>query len=145
MDTQYFIDKFEAIPEEKWCIGSLCNIVGQSCANGHCGVRMLDNCIDDYPVEYFGVTTEGLALQMLFSKLDITCAYPHISYDFTHESLGYSIKAAIVNNKHALGYKQETPKQRILAALRDIQLLEMQEKAVQKTKEILAQPVEELV
>lgn len=35
--VDYFIKKFEAIPESKWCINQLINTSGQRCALGHCG------------------------------------------------------------------------------------------------------------
>lgn len=35
---EYFIAKFEAIPEEKWCMGKYRH-AGRSCALGHCGAR----------------------------------------------------------------------------------------------------------
>ena len=41
---QYFIDKFEAIPEEEWTIGRLTDTeTGACCALGHCGVREDEN------------------------------------------------------------------------------------------------------
>lgn len=33
----YFINKFEALPRNKWCEGTLTNAFGQHCALGHCG------------------------------------------------------------------------------------------------------------
>jgi hypothetical protein len=41
MDAQYFIDKFEAIPENRWCVGNYVKVyVGEThrrhCAHGHC-------------------------------------------------------------------------------------------------------------
>lgn len=38
--AQYFIDKFEAIPEENWCIGNYMDNKGGYCAYGHCGARL---------------------------------------------------------------------------------------------------------
>lgn len=35
-DAKYFLNKFEAIPEERWTTGSYNNGHGQSCALGHC-------------------------------------------------------------------------------------------------------------
>lgn len=35
-DKDYFIRKFEAIPEENWCMNSY-GIAGVHCAFGHCG------------------------------------------------------------------------------------------------------------
>ena len=37
-DLDYFIDKFEAIPEERWCTNTYLN-GKQSCVLGHCGER----------------------------------------------------------------------------------------------------------
>jgi hypothetical protein len=35
-DVDYFIDKFEKIPEELWCISIRHDGGGRSCAYGHC-------------------------------------------------------------------------------------------------------------
>ena len=89
-DVDYFINKFEAIPEEQWCTGafSLCdeNENTQHCALGHCG---------------YGVgtkTVEGEALISLFE--------PEL--------------LPMINDDRSIEYSQSTPKQRILAALYDI-------------------------
>lgn len=124
MDAQYFIDKFEAIPEERWCVLRLYDEDKQQCcANGHCGVRNLP----------WGriLTAESMALYQLFLKLDICCS----EYDDDN----YSISAARVNNGNVERYQQPTPKQRILAALRDIQLIEQQEAALKETEKIVAE------
>lgn len=42
-DVDYFIKKFEAIPEDKWCIIDFLKENGQMCALGHCGVREVNN------------------------------------------------------------------------------------------------------
>ncbi len=39
-DKEYFIKKFEAIPEEKWTTKSFYTYGGRCCALGHCGKRM---------------------------------------------------------------------------------------------------------
>jgi len=36
-DVNYFIKKFEAIPEELWAINSFQDELGRYCALGHCG------------------------------------------------------------------------------------------------------------
>jgi len=38
-DVNYFIKKFEAIPEDKWTTGRFA-LGGQCCALGHCGERL---------------------------------------------------------------------------------------------------------
>lgn len=61
--VDYFIAKFEAIPEEKWFIGDFINIYNpeQKCAYGHCGcIKSLGETIEsnmlfdlfDNPVHY---------------------------------------------------------------------------------------------
>lgn len=136
MNVEYFIKKFEAIPEENWSIGSIQDTDGNSCANGHCGVLHLGHGYIVLNKVLTGViryrtTDESRALQKVFSKLEIT-QLPGISYEmFYEEHFQYSVTAAIINNGHAAKYQQETPKQRILAALRDIQLLEEQDRAVE--------------
>jgi hypothetical protein len=86
--AQYFIDKFEAIPEEEWCTGAI-SYEGKHCAYGHCGYMHTH-------------TDESSALRGLFQKLE--------RFTFVTE----------VNDCKEAPYLQETPKQRILAALRDI-------------------------
>jgi len=38
-DIHYFIAKFEAIPDNKWCVEKFTDEKGRCCALGHCGVR----------------------------------------------------------------------------------------------------------
>lgn len=38
-DLEYFINKFEAIPDEDWATGDYIDRSGRCCALGHCGVR----------------------------------------------------------------------------------------------------------
>ncbi len=54
-DKEYFIKKFEAIPEEEWCVGGFSDGLGAFCALGHCG------CLNGYQ------TNEGLSLRLLIS------------------------------------------------------------------------------
>ena len=39
MNAQYFIDKFTAIPDDRWIVGDYVDDDGRCCALGHCGVR----------------------------------------------------------------------------------------------------------
>lgn len=85
--VEYFLDKFEAIPEDQWCTGGLADQDGRRCAYGHC-------CnIDKFGVNF---TDESRALLQLGW-------YP-----------------TVVNDGHSPRYQQPTPKQRVLAALRDL-------------------------
>lgn len=56
-DVDYFIEKFEAIPEESWCTEEF-EKDGACCAFGHCGTRD------------FKSTIEAIELAHLFSNLD---------------------------------------------------------------------------
>ncbi len=53
-DIDYFIAKFEAIPEDQWTVG-VYEKDGKCCAVGHCGYR-------DLPNGEFVYTPEGKAL-----------------------------------------------------------------------------------
>lgn len=90
-NAAYFIAKFEAIPEELWATARLSE-GGKCCALGHCGCRDEDN---EWPVE-------GVALSRLM-------------YD------AIDIGPATINDGCSRRFSQPTPKQRILAALREIQ------------------------
>lgn len=132
MDTQYFINKFEAIPEKKWIVCSFSNGYGAHCANGHCGATTFQRN-----------TEEVQALYDVMINLPITipddkkCNYGSL---VNHER--YAVASAAVNNGDAAEYQQATPKQRILAALRDIQAKEQGENAVKEAQSIVNQPVE---
>jgi hypothetical protein len=89
-DVDYFIKKFEAIPEENWTSGVFERSDGSRCALGHCG--RLDGCD----------TPEANALDTLLSGDEYGGLTPWIN--------------DVLSDLHP----QPTPKQRILAALRDI-------------------------
>jgi hypothetical protein len=80
---EYFIAKFEAIPEEKWTTDTYRDAAGRCCALGHC--------------------KEGIEQRELSNRL-----------------LMVGASAIQVNDKKNRRYQQPTPKQRILAALRDL-------------------------
>lgn len=86
--VDYFIAKFEAIPEEEWCVGEF-ELGDKHCAFGHCGMRT--NVTSD----------EAEALNIIFTR-----------------SIGAFVTS--INDSASNRYPQLTPKQRILAALRDI-------------------------
>ena len=119
MDAQYFINKFEAIPEEKWCINYQMNGKGQRCALGH---LMPEDAIRWSC--YGHQTSEGLAISKLFEG-----CINGVMKSYYPEFQG-ALNVAVVNNGGALEYQQSTPKQRILAALRDIQKKEQEQKAL---------------
>lgn len=87
----YFINKFESIPDENWCTSTVKNEQGQMCVLGHCGI--LNNV---YPAK------DVILLIDLLSNKDSTLDVTRIN-DGDHEK-----------------YQQLTPKARILAVLKDI-------------------------
>lgn len=87
----FFIDKFKKIPEDKWITSNFEDGHGNFCALGHLG-ESNDN----------GSTFQSEALERLFGT-----------------KLGLEVPQ--VNDSPYHGYSYETPKKRILAALRDIQ------------------------
>lgn len=89
-DASYFIAKFEAIPEDRWCRGMF--IKGnQCCAYGHAGKK---GSYDDTP--------ESIALRRI---------------DDTKDPIGSGLVG--VNDGISERYPQPAPKQRVLAWLRD--------------------------
>ncbi len=97
-DVDYFIQKFEAIPENLWCIGKYFRSeegFPKCCALGHCGARELH------------FTKEADALIELFRGSRAT-----------YNSETFYIPS--INDGFSELFKQFTPKQRILAALKFI-------------------------
>ena len=111
--VDYFIGKFSAIPDKLWHTGNF-EFMGKSCAAGHCGVR-----------DGAKLNDEVSALIGMFSELKLT---PRNGYSFYGKPLFDTV--AVINDGHTAEYQQETPKQRILAALQDV-------KAMEKPKEII--------
>jgi len=96
---RYFIDKFQAIHEEKWCVGILTSKLDPEChcALGHCGITTLST--EDE-------TIEAIALGDLLAPV-----YKQI-YGETSDFIDHVYK--INDSAKSLG---DTPKQRILNAL----------------------------
>ncbi len=92
MNKEYFINKFEAIPEDQWCTGDFEDTEGRHCAAGHCGSV------------YGNVGAEATVLYNLISAL----------------SIENPVNIVLVNDGADGRYMQPTPKQRVLAALRDL-------------------------
>lgn len=99
-DVNYFIQKFQSIPEKRLITHNCYDRNGNGCAIGWCaGNAPAINCYSS--PEYF-------ALINLFSSIK----------PITHNTPQWAI--ADVNNGDHPDYQQPTPKQRILAALHDI-------------------------
>lgn len=107
--VDYFINKFEAIPEEEWAPNAT------SCAYTLCG---------QYTAGY---KTECPALSELFESLHHLSEIQQkrdLAGDTYH---GWSWLVAVINDdlpSNDTPYKQPTPKQRILAALYDIKKMQ---------------------
>lgn len=90
-DVDYFLKRFEAIHEDDWRNdGGFGNPGEPRCALGHCGVS---ETMD-------GLTDKAMALDALFAAV--------------------KGGVATINDGDDSRYQQPTPKQRILAALRDV-------------------------
>lgn len=112
----YFLDKFSKIPEELWCIKALQNFsegFEQRCFIGWCYPAGVDV---EKQSEQGIYCEENMASARLFTKLK-------------------SLRSEI-NNGEDPKYQQPTPRQRILAALRDIKALQdVETKVVPEVKE----------
>lgn len=105
-NKQYFMEFFAAIPEDKWCINEQQNGLGQECAvgllrtNEQRRARVWANAESNERVK---------ALLDLFKASGISGS--------KNDEYGFCI--AYINNGDDSNYLQNTPKQRILAALSD--------------------------
>lgn len=116
--VDYFIKKFEEIPEENWVIGEFRNDNG-CCAQGHCGMNSFNanHVWDNHDVSNTPTHLhEAHALFWMFKS--ILC-----------------IGVADVNNFESEEYPQPTPKQRVLAALCDIKKLQQPKEGEIKTEQ----------
>lgn len=94
----YFIAKFESLPDEKWARASFKDPIGRRCALGHCGVLHFDD-----------VTDESDALVQVMGDRELA---PHGFWPIIYVSDGGVSCPPKYRNI-------ETPRGRILAALRD--------------------------
>jgi hypothetical protein len=95
----YYISKFEAIPDKFWTTGNYATRRGDTlvcCAYGHCGVRGIFD-------EQDGNNEEADALRDLFLRCPLKPA-----------------SVIEINDGRNPNFQQPTPKARILAALREI-------------------------
>lgn len=130
-DINFFISKFQAIPEDKWIENQLFNEKKTKfCANGHCGVT--SKCNTDPLGEMSGNfihTDESMYLGTLFLQR------LHISTELINDGAYY-------------GAESKSPKQRILAALRDIKRMEEENNKPEYpdiTKQIARLPIQQEV
>lgn len=95
-DVDYFLNKFDAIPDEMWCCGGF-SWGGKMCALGHCGVTHYSSPI----------TPESLALARLFNE--------NLGVDVARVNDANS--ELLYNNLSKLVELGDTPKERIISAL----------------------------
>jgi hypothetical protein len=109
--AEYFIRKFEAIPEEKWCVNEF-RAGRKKCALGHCGVRA-NTPVKVDAVDHFG-----------------SCPWGIPAADALHRLVGQHFSSGVghINDGEHPLFKQPTPKARILAALSDILVREKTER-----------------
>lgn len=91
-NVDYFIKKFEAIPEDRWTTGMYEDEGGAKCALGHCN---------------FHITGQGQEGNDLYTMVTV------------HGNLN-EFSVLCVNDGLCEKYQQPTPKQRVLALLHDI-------------------------
>ena len=100
-DVDYFLKKFEAIPDDLWLIGTFQRTdeagVIRRCALGHCG--------GDGDGKYPEMTNEYIALKRIFTYADF---------------LGKAFYVTTINDGNDPRFQQPTPKARVLAALNHI-------------------------
>jgi hypothetical protein len=114
-DVDFFINKFESLDSSQ-IVGGTIECDAGKCANGWCGVGF----------GYAG-TAESTALEVILEALQLSrqdgvpAIFPTSVDPFSHR---YSRRAEYINDGWALEYQQETPKQRILAALYDIKKMQ---------------------
>lgn len=119
--VDYFIKKFEAIPEDKWLTRSYEDpFSGKKCALGHCGLTFSEESKQKFGSAY---GEEFAALQIIFDG----------------KAGGVDGgRVAKINDGIDDNYNQPTAKQRILAALYDIK--KMQEPKVKEVIKYVAVP-----
>ena len=103
--VEYFIAKFEAIPDDKWHVGSYDGPDNSHCALGHCG---------EYPASPENHEARTLTGLLMHVRGDTSLRARTIPGSGGNGP-------AVVNDGKSSRYQQPTPKARILAALRDVQ------------------------
>lgn len=59
-NVDYYIEKYEAIPEDEWCVNSYNGPNGSHCAMGHCGMRIgktVTNEVNELVLLFFLIST----------------------------------------------------------------------------------------
>lgn len=115
--VDYFIKKFEAIPEDSFYQGEYANPYDNTkkCALGHCGRGN------------FHPTAESESLEMLIR-----------AYSYKTDIIA---TVSLINDGSIKEFQQPTPKQRILAALYDIRDKELSEANLKEASKIVSEEI----
>jgi hypothetical protein len=113
-DVDYFIAKFEAIPEDKWGRSELSYDDGRCCVLGHCGLR------SGGEFDYGRPSEEAKALGSLLLSLPLIGS--HYAPEKHYENDGPFTRAMAVCWKLNDSWKEfgSEPRERVLNALREI-------------------------
>lgn len=118
-NVDFFIEKFQAIPELRWWTGQYISNDGYAkCAMGHCG------CVSGFDAEF---NKEVSSLILLFGGF-----------------LGFNIHS--INDGDNRAFPEATPKQRILSALhkiKEIQQGQMESQNMDITQSLASLPIVE--
>lgn len=107
----YFIEKFQDIPEDEWSDETLLNSYDQRCAQGHC-MRKIE--ITAMLKSFYILNTNDYICKLRSFNSELEA----LNNIFGEDEDGLII--AKINNGYHNKYQQSTPKQRVLAALYDL-------------------------
>lgn len=102
--VDYFIKKFEKIPQKEWTVGEYVNDKGKCCALGHCGAKLVFDKHSGIEDEYFPEEAEALKELLVY----YTAYLP-----------------SLINDGDVSEYNLGHPKKNILAALGEIKKIKM--------------------
>lgn len=121
-NIEYFIEKFSAIPEDRWAMGTVLS-ENRSCALGHCGVRVAESGTA------YTSTEEADALVKIFGGAD---------------KLNFGIVWRVNDNCVDIRWG-DTPKERILNKLLSLSLQHPIEEEYDKDAEEAVKQVKEFI
>lgn len=134
--VDYFIKKFEAIPEDNFATGTFMQWHDNNsrCTLGHCLSKRMIRIANDYMIN-MGVDSFPPEKCAEYSK-ELEVAYA-LCLLFNGKSPRNGSEQVIeINNGTHHMYKQPTPKQRILAALHDIKAMQEKEQKPERIKRV---------
>lgn len=112
--VDYFIKKFEAIPEDRWTTCEL-HMDDKKCVAGHCGITEVNlRCSEGGSSEVFVGRSQAVIMATALANI----LAPLTMYTNKYEIIWN------LNDGFYIEYQQPTPKQRILAALYDIKAMQ---------------------